>query len=1147
MIPACKSDETELGFLANKNNDGLQTKQTKKLKNNTSKVKPPTVEEIKELNETRNLFHSNLFRLQVKEMLSEVSLKPKYTNYIEAWLETFKTAVQKLESGLLDTCQMEVPLHLCKKPLNFQFLTPRKPPVLMGAASTNTLIGPKIVLDVALEMPPECFQKDDCLNLVHDQKRALYLASVASKLKELPIYMDAHFCYNYYANNPLKPIIELTPDNKFGKRLLIRLFITAPLQVYKLNRFVPWNNNIRPSVFGGKLNENDCLPSTQHYNSSVLFDLTQTETQKMLSELFKDRPNFQEGLILLKIWLRQRQLDVGFSGFSAHILASYIVYLNKERLLNKTSSSYQVARTVWNQLASSDWTQGISLCPQQPHPLTTLRTYFDVCFMDVTGYYNLCANLSIAIYEAVRGEAKLTVDLLNDVKINSFTHIFMQKIPLYTRTDHILKITDHDCVAQLLQLHTQPQTMYDYAGYAYPQLLKLLTEILKKGLGKRVRSIMPLEVPSSAWPVYTKAPVIGCSIILALMLDPNHAYEVLDKGPAANEDKHAVTEFRKFWGEKSSLRRFQDGSITEAVVWASATDSPSQKRLIVRQIVMWLLENHLQVEPKNVYYIAGELDIVFKLTPSFKLDKVQTKLEVQQNTDAEALTPHLIHCFDALSRQLYSLKGLPLDIVSISGISAAFRYCEPQPILPQSRPIGKHLHAIHVHHAIIQLSSSGKWPNELGALRALKTALLIKIGQQLKAQHLHCQLCNEGLMVVKQGYCYLLELAHSKELTLLKQLQTEHGIPKHVNNQESRELMRRHYVLPRVNGALHALHQKHGAYGPTVLIAKRWLASQLLDDGLWPPMATELLVAYLYLQGQIPHTTVSPQTGFVRFLHLLSYSNWKSELFLLNFDNNWPDQHMADLEIDFCNDRQSYPSLCVVTAYDQHHAGHLWTNDNWPNKSVLGRITLLAAHALKLIESSLYSDAIGFVRPAQLFKASNDGYDLVIQLKPEMLSSTLCYEHGSPFLSNSQRNFRLPLANCYQLSQIVKKLRSAYSDYAAFFYNPHGGKELAIVWRPVTDFAPKVFKVNELHACVPFTDTKQVQVKRETLLEDFKLLLKDFYLRVCTLEELALENRHHKRYFSQSKQIIKSDVPSKKKKMGVLLCSKSTKAQKGIF
>lgn len=418
--------------------------ETKKKKSkHTENVKPPTLEEIKELRDTQNLFHSNLFKLQVKEMLEELQLKSKYTSYIETWLESFKEAVQGFEDSLLDTCHLEVPLTLLPKPFNFQFLKPTAAPKLIGAAATGTLLGPKIVVDVSLEMPAECFQKDDYLNLIYDQKRALYLATVASKLKELTGFAADQFAYNYFKNNPLKPVLEITPAAKVGKHLSICLYITTPAKIFKLSRFVPWNNNIRPSVFGDKWDDKQALPSTQHYNANVLFDLTLSQNHSLLHTAFAGRRNFQEGLLLLKVWLRQRELDVGYHGFSAHILAAYIVYLNQKRLLHQSSSSYQVARTVWNQLANSDWTQGITLAQQDPahpdHQLSTLAGYYDVCFMDTTGYYNLCANLPLAVYKAVCAEAKLAVDLLNDVKVNSFSHIFMQKIPIYTRMDNILK------------------------------------------------------------------------------------------------------------------------------------------------------------------------------------------------------------------------------------------------------------------------------------------------------------------------------------------------------------------------------------------------------------------------------------------------------------------------------------------------------------------------------------------------------------------------------------------------------------------------------------------------------------------------------------------------------------------------------------
>lgn len=91
---------------------------------------------------------------------------------------------------------------------------------------------------------------------------------------------------------------------------------------------------------------------------------------------------------------------------------------------------------------------------------------------------------------------------------------------------------------------------------------------------------------------------------------------------------------------------------------------------------------------------------------------------------------------------------------------------------------------------------------------------------------------------------------------------------------------------------------------------------------------------------------------------------------------------------------------------------------------MLGHVTRLARHALEIIETSLMSKDLRFVRPAQLFRASNEGYDLVIQLKPDLVPNALCYDLGSPFVSFGQPNFELPRAGTEQrLADIVSQLR----------------------------------------------------------------------------------------------------------------------------
>lgn len=432
----------------------------------------------------------------------------------------------------------------------------------------------------------------------------------------------------------------------------------------------------------------------------------------------------------------------------------------------------------------------------------------------------------------------------------------------------------------------------------------------------------------------------------------------------------------------------------------------------------------------------------------------------------------------------------------------------------------------------------------MGAFRALKTAFYIQIAELLKDQHkLQCKVTYDGIMVLKEGYCFNLEIAHPKEVGLLKKEKTDKGITQHVDCVESIALDRRHYILPKVAGALKALYQNYSSFGPTVMIAKRWLYSQLIDDGLWPDECTELLIASLYLKTSAGFICNAPQTGFVKFLHLLANTDWKSELFLINFNNTMEGEFLfvykqfiftsystflleteiSDLEQRFSSERDSFPPLCIATSYDKQYHGRVWSSSQQPNVHVLARVTILARQCLDIIESTLLSSSAMFVKAAKIFKASSDGYDLVIQIKPEAAPNTLAFEFGSPFVDFTKPNWHMPLAGTDFIKSAVLKLRvrsftnsrkyklfndvvyfnfqEAYSDYAAFFYNPCGGKEIAVVWKPQA-FETKDFKVNDVNGCTLSGDQKRLQAKKECLVEDFKFILKDFYLRIGSVESI---------------------------------------------
>ncbi|KAK2159737.1 hypothetical protein LSH36_147g04040 [Paralvinella palmiformis] len=73
---------------------------SKKLKLSKSDLyKTPTNEEMSQLKETENLFQSSLFRLQITEMLAEVTLKDKKKNAINDFIAKLTAFLMGLKKG----------------------------------------------------------------------------------------------------------------------------------------------------------------------------------------------------------------------------------------------------------------------------------------------------------------------------------------------------------------------------------------------------------------------------------------------------------------------------------------------------------------------------------------------------------------------------------------------------------------------------------------------------------------------------------------------------------------------------------------------------------------------------------------------------------------------------------------------------------------------------------------------------------------------------------------------------------------------------------------------------------------------------------------------------------------------------------------
>lgn len=192
----------------------------------------------------------------------------------------------------------------------------------------------------------------------------------------------------------------------------------------------------------------------------------------------------------------------------------------------------------------------------QPEP-EIFHQYFDVVLIDPTGYYNICANISLDVYRRVKSDSVLALKLLNNEHVNSFRCLFGTKIPLYTQVDHIVRIKVDD----ILEKFTNSEDLFNYAGYWYPYVEKSSFKILRKGLEQRIHAILPIsdahQGAQQTWDINESHTLNGKELKFGLILNSEYALDILNKGPQSNLPE--AEEYRQFWGSKAELRRFQDG------------------------------------------------------------------------------------------------------------------------------------------------------------------------------------------------------------------------------------------------------------------------------------------------------------------------------------------------------------------------------------------------------------------------------------------------------------------------------------------------------------------------------------------------------------------------------------------------------------
>ncbi|XP_072815347.1 nucleolar protein 6 isoform X2 [Vicugna pacos] len=1068
--------------------------------------KEPTNEELNRLRETESLFHSSLLRLQVEELLKEVQLSEKKKERIDAFLREVNQRIMRVpstpETELSNQAWLpvgvRVPLHQVPYTVKgcFRFLPPAQVTVV-GSYLLGTCIRPDINVDVALTMPREILQDKDGLNQRYFRKRALYLAHLAHHLAQDPLFGSVRFSYTNGCH--LKPSLLLRPHGKDERLVTVRLHPCPPPDFFRPCRLLPSKNNVRSAWYRRQSPSGDGGPEppTPHYNTWVLQDTALESHVQLLSTVLGSASGLKDGVALLKVWLRQRELDKGLGGFSGFLVSMLVAFLVSTRKIHTTMSGYQVLRSILQFLATTDLTvNGVSLCFSSDPSLPALADFhqaFPVVFLDSSGRLNLCADVTASTYRQVQHEAQLSMVLLDSRADDGFQLLLMTPKPMIRAFDHILHLRPLSRLqAACHRLKLWPE-LQDHGGDYVSAVLGPLTTLLEQGLGFRLHLLAHSRPPVSEWDISQDPPRHRDSgvLTLGLLLRPEGLTSVLELGPEADQPEAA--DFRQFWGSRSELRRFQDGAIREAVVWEAA--SMAQKRLIPHQVVTHLLALHADIPDTCVHYTGGLLDTLIQ------------GLKETSSTGEEALAA-AVRCYDDLSRLLWGLEGLPLTVSAVQGAHPVLRYTEVFPPTPVRPAYSFHEHLqerasllprpdkpcpayVEPMTVVCHLEGSGQWPQDAEAIRRVRAAFQLRLAELLTQQHgLQCQATATHTDVLKDGFVFRIRVAYQREPQILREMRSPEGMISLRDTPASLRLERDTRQLPLLTSALHGLQQQHPAFSGVARLAKRWVRAQLLGEKLTDE-SLDLVAAALFLHPEPFTPPSSPQVGFLRFLFLISTFDWKNNPLIVNLNNELTVEEQVEIRSVFLATRTQLPVMVIITPQDRKSS--IWTQDG-PSPQILQQLVILAAEALPVLEKQLM-DPRGPGDIRTVFRPPLDMYDVLIRLSPRHIprhrqavdSPAASFCRG--LLSEPGPSSLMPVLGYDPPQLYLAQLREAFGDLALFFYDQHGGEVIGVLWKP-TSFQPQPLKAsNTKGRMVVSRGGELVMVPNvEAILEDFAVL-----------------------------------------------------------
>ncbi|KAG1665156.1 hypothetical protein FOA52_005537 [Chlamydomonas sp. UWO 241] len=651
----------------------------------------------------------------------------------------------------------------------------------------------------------------------------------------------------------------------------------------------------------------DCAP-TSHYNSGVLEDMAAACHHVYLARAFKANPRARDVVLLIKAWARQRGLTGTPDTLTGHALTMLVAHVAACGKLVPGVGAMAGFRAVLHALSdAAGLPKGLAIARDAaaaaalgapsaaaPPTLSAFRSAFDAVLVDPTGWINLAACVTKAALAQTAAAAAATLQLLTSPAdadeafaaallhrgstASAFDYVWRVRVPAPTQAAGSSARLDGDggdgdggqastLVHDVVAWREQEASLEAAARTALGNRASLVRALPRRvAPGQAPAAALSAGLPAMAHPASSSGAqqagkpgssphngphLGGDEVVVVACVDPTLAMRLVDVGPAADDAKAALR-FRAFWGAKSELRRFVDGTICEAVVWDA---SPADRHTVPDAAVVTALTMH-GPPGTSVAGCSGVLDgLLLQGAPGaapLEQPSGDGRPEGALDANTSVTSFRLMEAAaDKLSKQLRAVEDGALKVVGVQSISSFARQTVPFFPLPhelaggQSAPSLQRLaRCVEPVELLVQLESSGKWPDDPVAFAKTKAALSVQLAAALEAGCGLNAVCSEECVdVLVDGFAFRL-LFHSTrdEAVWAKQAEEEAAGTAVAGSSSQRTAP---LVASWHHGLVSLVAGANPAYAPAARLASRWLSSQMLGNH-FAPEAVELLVASVF-------------------------------------------------------------------------------------------------------------------------------------------------------------------------------------------------------------------------------------------------------------------------------------------------------------